>query len=311
MVLKRRYLYPAAILVLFAILSIASCSRPTYQQVSLTDFSQAYPTPTLTVGLPPLRVAVGAMLSPQTTTHDYDGLIAYLENRLHRPVELVQRNTYAETNELLRTRQVDLAFVCTGPYIQGQRDFGMELLAVPQVRGEITYRSYLIVPADDPTRRLEDLRERVFAFTDPLSLSGYVVPLYVLQSKGESPDDFFARTLFTYSHDNSIQAVAEGWVDGAAVDSLVYEATVAREPLYEERTRVIWRSEPYGMPPVVVHPDLDADMKEQLRYLLLHVDQHEEGVEALAPLGVDSFVLADDHLYDSARAVLDAVGDLK
>jgi ABC-type phosphate/phosphonate transport system substrate-binding protein len=51
-------------------------------------------------------------------------------------------------------------------------------------------------------------------------------------------------------------------------------------------------------------------MKERLRSLLLRMDK-EEGAEALAALGVDSFVLADDHLYDSARAVLDAVGDLE
>jgi phosphonate transport system substrate-binding protein len=311
MVLKRRYLCPATILVLSAILSIPSCSRPTYQQVSLTGLSQAYPTPTLTVGMPPLRVAVAAMLSPQTTTRDYDRLIAYLENRLDRPVELVQRSTYAETNELLRTRQVDLAFVCTGAYVRGERDFGMELLTVPQVRGEITYRSYLIVPADSPAGGLEDLRERVFAFTDPLSLSGYMAPVYLLRSNGASPDDFFARTLFTYSHDNSIQAVAEGWADGAAVDSLVYDALVGQNPFYGETTRVIWRSQPYGAPPAVVHPDLDADMRERLRSLLLRMDKEEEGAEALAALGADSFVLADDHLYDSARAVLDAVGDLE
>jgi len=258
--------------------------------------------------MPPLRMAVAAILSPQTTTHDYGRLVAYLEHRLDRPVELIQRGTYAETNELIRTRQVDLAFVCTGAYVQGERDFGLEVLVVPQVAGETSYRSYLIVPADSSAQRLEDLRGGVFAFTDPFSLSGYLVSLYALQLIGETPDTFFGRTLFTYSHDNSIRAVMEGWVDGAAVDSLVYDALTTQDPAYRERTRVIWRSETFGAPPVVVHPGLHPEVKEQWRRLFLEMDQDVEGRYALLPLGVERFVAADSRLYDSARAVLAAVG---
>lgn len=305
----RRHLMLALTAILLGLL-LAGCSRASYRQVSLEASAQEPlpPTATPASGEPPLRVAVAAILSPQTTSHSYDPFLAYLAQRLDRPVELVQRATYAETNELIRTRQVDLAFVCTGAYVRGEQEFGMELLAVPVVNGQPTYRSYTIVPAPSSVQSLEDLRGSVFAFTDPLSLSGYLVPLYVLSSTGESPDEFFARTLFTYSHENSIQAVAEGWVDGAAVDSLVYDAMVARERFYAEQTRIVWRSDPFGAPPAVVHPDLDPDLKEQLRQVLLTMDQNEAGREALATLGVDRFVPGEKAWYDSAREVLEAVG---
>jgi phosphonate transport system substrate-binding protein len=294
-------------------LLLVGCSGPTYRQVSLVASAKepVPPTPTPPPGEPPLRVAVAAILSPQTTSHSYDPLLAYLEQHTGRPVELVQRSTYAETNELIRTHQVDLAFVCTGAYVRGEREFGMELLAVPEVNGQPTYRSYVIVPASNPAHALEDLRGSVFAFTDPLSLSGYLVPLYAISVLGESPDEFFARTLFTYSHENSIRAVAEGWVDGGGVDSLVYEAMTTEEQFYAEQTRVIWRSEPYGAPPVVVHPDLDPALKEQLREALLTMEGSETGREALAALGVDRFVPGEETWYDSARVVLETVGGLR
>ena len=301
-----------AALGLALILLAAGCSpSPPYKRVSLIPQVLETTTPTSAAEAPALRVAVAAILSPQSTSHGYAPLIAYLADRLGQPVEMVQRGTYAETNELLRTRQVDLAFVCTGAYIQGRRDFGMELLALPEVRGETAYHSYIIVPVGSPARRLEDLRGHVFAFTDPMSLSGYLIPLHLLKSSRESPDTFFSRTLFTYSHENSIRAVAEGWVDGAAVDSLVYDAMQAQGPLDGKGARLIWRSDPYGMPPVVVHPDLDAGTKELLRRLLLRMDRDPEGREVLDLMGVDRFVLADERLYDSARAVLDAVGGLE
>lgn len=293
-----------------AILLLADCGRPAYRQVSLATVETAPPLPTATT--PPdgdtLRVAVAAILSPQTTSRSYDPLLAYLAERIGRPVELVQRSTYAETNELVRTGQVDLAFVCTGAYVRGEQEFGMELVAVPEINGQPTYQSYIIVPAASPARSLEDLRQGVFAFTDPLSLSGYLVPLYALSTQGTSPNLFFARTLFTYSHENSVRAVAEGWVDGAAVDSLVYDAMVTQNRLYGEQSRIIWRSDPYGAPPAVVHPGLDPALKERLREALLTMGEDEAGRQALAALGVDRFVPGEEKWYDSARVVLEAVG---
>jgi phosphonate transport system substrate-binding protein len=289
-------------------LFLTACARPAYPVVRL----QVSPQPPL-ISISPqnratLRIAIAAILSPRTTYHVYENLAAYLEKRLGEPVEVTQRATYAETNELIRTRQVDLGFVCTGAYIQGRQEFGMELLAVPEINGERTYRSYIIVPADSPARRWEDLRGKVFAFTDPLSLSGYLSPLYLLRSAGETPDRFFARTLFTYSHENSIRAVGERWVDGAAVDSLVYEAMAQENPFYREHIRILWQSTPYGAPPVVVHPDLDPARKAQLQQVLLEMDRDPEGRATLALLGVNRFVLPDDRLYDSAREVVLAVG---
>ena len=41
---------------------------------------------------------------------------------------------------------------------------------------------------------------------------------------------FFSNTIYTYSHDNSIMAVAKGMVDGASVDGLIWEFYHQRKP---------------------------------------------------------------------------------
>ncbi|MGC9024612.1 MAG: phosphate/phosphite/phosphonate ABC transporter substrate-binding protein [Chloroflexia bacterium] len=265
------------------------------------------PTPTGTSESRPLRVAIAAVISPQSTVEEYLPFLDYLGRRLGRPVELLQRRTYAEVNALVRDREVDLALVCTGAYIRGHRDFGMELLAVPQVQGETVYYSYIIVPAASPAHTLADLRGKSFAFTDPLSNSGRLMALYMLRQMGEEPGLFFGRTIYTYSHDNSIRAVADGLVDGAAVDSLVYTYLLSRHPELASRVRVIARSEPCAMPPVVVHPELAAEQKALLQNILLTMHQDEEGRAALARLGIDRFVVLDDRAYDSVRRALEQV----
>jgi len=249
-------------------------------------------------------MAVAPVISPRETFNSrYRDLLNYLGDKLGLPVELVQGKTYAEINDLVRTGDVTLAFVCTNPYLQGRDDFGMEALVAPEVNGVPLYYSYLIVRADAPFRSLADLRGRTFAFSDPLSNSGRLAPVYQLAVMGETPESFFNRYIFTYAHDNSIKAVAEKLVDAAAVDSLVYDYWVKTGSEYTVKTKVIERWGPFGINPVVVGPELDAALKQQLRAALLTMNEDPRGREILQSLFIDRFVVPDDSIYDSVRAM--------
>jgi len=221
-------------------------------------------------------------------------------------VELVQRRTYAEVNELIEAGDVDMAFVCTSAYVAGVRDFGMELLAAPQVNGETVYYSVLIVPADSSAKNIEDLRGGTFAFTDPMSNTGRNYPTYLVQQLGETPDRFFGRTFYTYSHDDAVRAVANHVADGAAVDSLVYDYVLARHPELGERTRIIHRSSPFGIPPVVVSPHVRPQLAALLQTILIQMADDFAGQDALAAAGFERFVLITDEAYDSVRELEDA-----
>jgi len=268
------------------------------------DLAQRSPLPAAaTAEAVPLRIAVAAIISPQGTIESYGGLATYLGRTLGRPVELVQRRTYEEVNALVAASQVDLAFVCTSAYIDGQAEFGMDLLVAPQIGGEITYRSVQIVPASSTAARMADLRGKVYAFTDPMSFSGRVYPTHLVQQLGSTPEEFFGRTFFTYSHDRAIHAVAEGIADGASVDSLVLDYAIARDPDLAERIRIIDRSPAFGIPPVVVPPDLPPRQRLELQEALLDMDKDRDGILILDELGIERFVTVTDDLYDSVRAL--------
>ena len=298
-------------LLLLGTLLSACGSAPEYPRVSLTETGPPATPPTSPTEHrdPPLRVAIAAIISPKGTVESYTPFLNYLAERIGRPVELVQRQTYAEINNMVRAGDLDLALVCTGAYVEGRQEFGMELLLAPEVGGETVYYSYVIVPAASPAQSLADLRGTTFAFSDPLSNSGRLMPVYMLWQMGETPDAFFERTIYTYSHDNSIDAVAEGLVDGAGVDSLVYEYALNLDPRLAGRVRIVARSEASGIPPVVVPRGLDADLKAALRKVLLTMHQDETGRAVLGELLIDRFVPIDDSAYDSVREALEKVGD--
>jgi phosphonate transport system substrate-binding protein len=251
--------------------------------------------------VPPLRVAIAAMISPESTMEYYGDLLELIGERTGRRTVFLQRKTYAEVNRLLERKEVDIAFVCSGPYVTGHAAFGMEILAVPEVGGKSVYHSYILAHRDSDVLSFDDLEGRRFAFTDPNSNTGSLVPRYMLARQGETPDTAFSETFFTYSHDNSIKAVAEGLADGASVDSLVWEFIDATDPTFTARTRIVEKSPPYGIPPVVVHPGLDAEFKQRLRDLFMTLHNDEEAAFLMRQLHIDRFVGGDDGTYDSVR----------
>ncbi len=299
---------PKILAVFLTLFVLTSCApTPTIQPAASVDLTNLQPLPTPSVSETPLRVAVAAVISPKGTVESYSALLNYLGGKTSRPIELVQRRTYMEINDLIESGEVDLAFVCTSAYIAGQQDFGMELLAAPQVDGETTYRSYLIVPTASPARDMADLKGKVFAFTDPISLTGRAYPTWLVQQLGASPEDFFSRTFFTYSHDEAIYAVANRLADGASVDSLVYDYAILRDPSLAQKVKIIHQSPLFGIPPVVVNPNLRPQIKAELQSILLEMSNDPAGREALAAIGVEKFVTITNSTYASVRSLLNEI----
>jgi len=239
-----------------------------------------------------LVLVVAAVNSPFSAFEAYDSLARYLGSRLGMEARVIGSKTYAEVNSLVRSGSVTLAVTCTAAYVNGHDEFGMEALVAPVVGGESVYYSYLILGKDSPWASWKDLRGHSFAFSDPMSNSGHLVPLFELWKMGEVPGSFFSQDIFTYSHQNSVRAVAKGLTYAGAVDSLVYDYMLARGDQDAINTRVVWKSSPYGIPPLVVNPALDRTTKETLRETLLQMDADDEGKRILGRLKFDRFVPA-------------------
>ena len=252
---------------------------------------------------PVFRVAVAAMISPKDTFVYYRQLLDYIGRNLDRDVQFIQRKTYGEINELLGKGKIDIAFICSGPYVVGKEKYGFELLATPEVQKSHFYQSYLIVNKTSPFENILDLKGQVFAFTDPDSNTGKLVPTYWLSQMGKRPETFFSKTIYTYSHDNSILAVAKSLVDGAAIDSLIWEYYHRKNPIFTSKTRIIRKSEKYGIPPIVASKFLGADLKNRIRRVLFAMHRDPKGQKILNELMIDRFTPTRDQWYDSIRDI--------
>ncbi len=233
----------------------------------------------------------------------------YLSARSGYRVRFVQRPTYWEIMKLLQTGDLDFAWICGGPFVQKREPEFVKLLAVPVYRGKPLYHSVIIVHRDSPYRSLDDLQGRVFAYTDPASNSGFLYPQAVLIERGIRPDSYFRQSLFTYSHAEAIEAVADRVADGAAVDSYVWDYMWRTRPELVGRTRVIQRSPAFGFPPVVARLGVDEVVVARMAKVLREMKDDSVGRKLLADFMLDGFRSAPPGLYENIRRMAERVNE--
>ena len=227
----------------------------------------------------------------------------YLARRIERPVRFVQRRSYSEITELIGSGELDVAWVCGYPFVRNRER--MRLLAVPHWNGRPLYQSYLIVPAGDVrTRDFADLKGDVFAYSDPNSNSGFLVPRYEMLSARLNPKRLFRKTFFTWAHEDVVRAVAEGLAQGGAVDGYIWETLARIKPALTARTRVVRKSEWYGFPPLVTRTDLPASEFARLRAVLMGMGDDPAGRRLLAEMNLDGFGNDGPRIFDGVERIM-------
>ncbi len=223
-------------------------------------------------------------------------LQSYLVERLGQPVQLIKRRTYQEITALLLSGQLDAAWVCDDPYVQHEDQ--LELLAIPLYRHEPLYQTYVIVSEGSKAQSFDDTRGTIHAFSDPDSTSGFLVTRYLLALRHVTPAQFFRTFFFTYGHRNVVRAVATGLAESGSIDGYVWDVMREREPDLINKTRVVYRSEQLGFPPIVGPKSAsDTNLARDLSAAFLEMATHKIGQVILGILELDGFTTADPSLY--------------
>ena len=218
--------------------------------------------------------------------------------QLERPAAVVNRRSQRETAEMLLSGRLDAAWICDLAFVQNKD--ALTALAVPLYHGRPVYQTYIIVNEASAARTFEDLRGTQHAFSDPDTASGYLTTYWLLRLRRETPASFFRNFFFTYGHRNTIRAVATGLAESGSVEGYVWEVMKQKEPELVNKTRIVFRSEQFGFPPIaVLTASLDSPPIQALEAALLGMKSARLGPEILSILALDGFTKPTAELYDS------------
>lgn len=231
----------------------------------------------------------------------------YLSARVGIRVIFVARESYQSILDLLFSGQLDAAWICGYPYVLHQKK--LQLLSIPLYQGAPYYRSYLIGKQGDSggLRGWADLKHRVLAYSDPLSNSGWLVAQAQLRSVGLQSGDL-RRAFFAHGHRNVAEAVATGLAHAGCIDGYVWETMQLQKMALVAATQVMWKSELYAFPPIVVRQEDKQPALPALADALLKMREDPQGMSLLEAFNLSGFTKPNLALYDSIKTLASNVG---
>jgi len=257
----------------------------------------------------PIRIGITPVFLTELTSVLRDWK-AYLEFKIGQPIVFVQRDTYRGIVNNLLTERLDFAWICGYPYTAHRQK--LRLTAVPIYKGKPLYQAYLIVPKrDTSTRSILDLKGHVFAYTDPDSNSGFLVPKYQLLMANQDPNTFFRKTFISAGHHNAIEAVSTGLANGAYVDGYVWDSMTRFRPDITDQTRVVSKSSSFGFPPIVAGPSVSPEILHRLQNTLKNMHEDPSALSILNRLNIDGFGAGQPSDYETINKMAAALGNLR
>ncbi|MFA7083142.1 MAG: phosphate/phosphite/phosphonate ABC transporter substrate-binding protein [Arcobacteraceae bacterium] len=227
----------------------------------------------------------------------------YLAQHANIEVNLKFAKSYSIMESFITNESVDFAYVCGSTYVNLDKQHHVELLAIPTVNQKTLYSALIITKKQQPFKGLFELKDTIFAMSDPDSNSGSLVPFYELIQKGYNKDKFFKKIVFTYDHGESIQAVLSGFVDAASVDSMIYQAYINKNPHAKEELKIIDQFGDYPIPPFIIRKNINQDIKTNLRNALINMHKDPFGKAILQAMAIDNFIKPHNISYDKINRV--------
>lgn len=183
---------------------------------------------------------------PEVYRKIWDDFLAHLARETGKKVVFFPVQSNAAQIEAMRAGRLHIAGFNTGSVPLAVNCAGFAPFAMmASKKDEYGYEMEIIVQAGGPIQKVEDLKGKTVAFTDPNSNSGFKAPSAILKSQFglEGPRDF--KPAFSGKHDNSIIGVANKDYDAASIANAVMKRMIARNAVDGSKLRSIFKSQTF------------------------------------------------------------------
>lgn len=202
-----------------------------------------------------------------------------------------------------------MASLATFAYLVASARGVADVALVSERYGSASYNGQIITRVDSGIESVEDLAGKTFCRPDPLSTSGWIIPMITMQAFGINPDTDLAEIVDAGSHDAVAAGVYDGTCDAGSTYVDVRSSMEEDYPDIMEVTKVINVSVDIPNDGVQFSPTVPAEIREPIVNALLTINETEEGLAAIdAAYEWTKLVAKDDSFYDPFRQVLDAAG---
>jgi phosphonate transport system substrate-binding protein len=221
---------------------------------------------------------------PEVYRRAWDPFLRHMEKLTGKKVVFFPVGSNAAQIEAMRAARLHVAGFATGSTPLAVNCAGFVPLAtMATAKGEFGYEMEIITQADSPIRRIEDIRGRTLAFTDPNSTSGFKAPSALLRAEFNMVAGKDFKTAFSGKHDNSIIGVVNKDYEAAAIANSVMQRMIERKVVDPARLRTVYKSQTFPTTAYGHVHNLHPDLAKKVREAFLTFDW--AGTELLREFG--------------------------
>ncbi len=249
-----------------------------------------------------LRFGVYPKVSPEKTLAGLAPVAAYLERKTGFKIVIKLSPNLLDVGRRLIVGDTDFAVISPFAYVQTVDRAKLKplLLAQQVLHGSNLYHAVVLARRGRDT--IEKLKGGRFAFVDPDSASGRLVPLLWLKRQGVDLKSHFAETFYAGGHRQAFDALLEGRADVCACGDFIYESARRDKRPGVEDIVVLHRSEKLPHECLVARGDLPAPVVKALKDALFALNGGEpENAGILKGMGYDRVAESLDSAYDPIR----------
>lgn len=238
--------------------------------------------------------------SSRNMSDSFGSLVQHLEKELGIKVKLQVAGDYAGVITGMQHGHIDIAYLGPKSYVEAATRAGAEAVAVEKdVNGTPGYHGLIITKAGSGLKRLEDLQGKTWAFTDPHSTSGTLVPTVYFNQINIDPQTYFSRVIYSGSHEASILSVKAGKIAAASTNDLDFDRGLGKQ-WKEDDFNVIWTSALIPGSPMTVRSDLPSSLKMAVKGAFISYND----TEGLGKLKISGYAPGNDAMYDPIRTLI-------
>lgn len=290
-------------LVLFLAIVLAACGSSDESKDSNGDkSSEGNSKPeTLVMGFVPSQ-------DSDTIADTVEPLAKRLSEELGIEVKGEVMTNYNALVEAMGANQVHIGFIPAFGYVLANEQYDVEVILKSIRYGSGTYKAQYLVRSDSDINSLADLENKVWAYADKGSTSGYLFPAYQLMqefdyaSGPELESDFFSATTSAGGHDSAAIAVYEGDADVATTFDDVRTELEEEYPDVMDKLKVLDYTEEIPNDTISVTKELDDELVQEIKETFLSFNEDKEMIEIMNDVyNWDAIDEATDEEYEIVK----------
>lgn len=251
---------------------------------------------------PVIYFGVAPERDPGLTKKMFHPIANHLSKKLNITVKLETHSNFDDFWSAVHSKRYQLVHYNPYHYIRSHKELGYKVILKNETFGKDKTSAGIIVHKNSNIKSITDLKGKKVIFGEgPSSTFNYIIPRYLLDKAGLSPDMY--QHSFGKNTATTVYATYYGQANASGSKIATLDLTNVKKQIDTSQLHFLVESEALTQSPWAISGDMSSTLHEQIQTILANLKTTPEGKQLLTNAGLTGLNKATDKEYDKHRYI--------